>query len=60
MDVEDDIDEEEMDGVNIYNERERQCRLVFKDNDGGVDDKKALLHDKRWDVYVNEKVNIIK
>ena len=29
--------------------------MVFKDNDGGVDDEKALLHAKRWDVYVNEK-----
>ena len=30
-------------------------RMVFEDNDGGLDDKKALLHAKRWDVYVNEK-----
>ena len=35
-----------MDGVNIDNDRERKCRMVFKDNDGGVDDQKALLHDK--------------
>ena len=25
-----------------------------------MDAKKALLHAKRWDVYVNEKGNIIK
>ena len=26
----------------------------------GVDDNKALLHSKRWDVYVNEKEKLIK
>ena len=25
-----------------------------------MDNKKALLHDHRWDIYVNEKENIIK
>ena len=34
--------------------------MVFQDNDGGLDDKKEFLHAKRWDVYVNEKENIIK
>ena len=34
--------------------------MVFEDNDGGVGDKKAFLHAKMWDVYVNEKKNIIK
>ena len=34
--------------------------MVFEDNDGGVDDKKAFLHDKRCDVYVNEKEKLIK
>ena len=32
----------------------------FEENYGEMDDKKALLHAKRWDVYVNEKKNIIK
>ena len=40
--------------------RERHCRMLFEDNDGGVDDAKALLHAKRWDIYVNEKENIVK
>ena len=35
-------------------------RVVFEDNDGWVDEKKALLHDNRWYVYVNENENIIK
>ena len=58
--VEDGPDEEEMEYVKLYYERERHCRMVFKDNDGGVDNKKALLHAKRWGVYVNEKENIMK
>ena len=58
--MEDYPDEEEIYYVNFYNERERHWRIVFEDNDGGVDNKKALLHDHRWDVYVNEKENIIK
>ena len=53
--VEDDPDEEEMDNINLDDERERHWRMVFKDNYGGVDDAKELLHDKRWDIYVNDK-----
>ena len=43
-----------MENVNIDDERERHWRMVFDKNDGGVGDKKALLHANRWDVYVNE------
>ena len=58
--MENDPDEEEMDDVNIDGERERHWRNVFEDNEGGVDDKKELLHAKRWDLYVNEKEHIMK
>ena len=34
--------------------------MGFEDNDGGVDDNKALLHSKRWNVYMNENENLIK
>ena len=34
--------------------------MVFEENNGGVDDAKALLHAKRWDIYVNEKEKIVK
>ena len=57
--MENDPDEEEMDDVNIYNERERHWRNVFKDNEGGVDEK-ALLHAKRWDLYLYEKDKLVK
>ena len=53
--MEDDTKEEDLDGVNLDNERERHWRMVFEDNGGGVENAKALLHVKRWDVYVNEK-----
>ena len=53
--MEDDPDDEEMDDVDLDNERERHCRMVLKDNDRGMDNAKALLHAKMWDVYVNEK-----
>ena len=46
-DVEDDPDEKEMDDVNLDEEMECHWRMVFEDNDGGVDDEKALLHAKR-------------
>ena len=51
--MEDDPDEEEMHNVNLENEREHHWRKVFEDNDGGVDNAKALLHDKSCDIYVN-------
>ena len=52
--MENDPDEEDKDDINIDNERERHCRNVFEDNEGCVDEK-ALLHSKRWDLYLNEK-----
>ena len=49
--MEDDPDEEDMDDVNIDDEKEHHWRMVFEDNCGGVDDAKALLHAERWDLY---------
>ena len=60
VDVEDEPDEEEMDDVNFYDERERHWKMVFEDNAGGVDYAKALIHARRWDVYVNEKGKLVK
>ena len=55
MDVDLDIYEMEMEVVRLDNERESRWRMVFEENGGGVDDQKAILHTKRWDVYMNEK-----
>ena len=43
-----------MQDVKVDDEREHHWRMVFGENDGRVDNNKALLHDKRWDVYVNK------
>ena len=53
VDVEDDTNDEDTNDVNVDSERERHWRMVFEENGGGVDDKEASLHAKRWDVYVN-------
>ena len=58
--MENDYDEEEMGDVNKDDERERHWRNFFEENEGGLDDKKALLHAKRWDLYVNEKEQLVK
>ena len=34
--------------------------MVFEDNNGGVDNKKAIINAKRWDVYTNEKEALVK
>ena len=43
-----------MEYVKLDDERERHWRMASEDNYGGVDDAQALLHAKRWDIYVNE------
>ena len=54
MELENDPDEEDKDDINIDDERESHWRKSFEDNEGGVDEK-ALLHAKRWDLYLYEK-----
>ena len=53
--MEDDTNDDDMDDVNLDDERESHWRMVFEENYGGVDDVKALLHANRWDIYVNGK-----
>ena len=60
MELENDPDGEEMGNVNLDGERERHWRMVFEDNGGGVENANELLHAKRWDVYVNEKLDIVQ
>ena len=48
-----------MDDVNSNDEREHHWRNIFEDNDGGVDEK-ALLHAKRWDLYLYKKESLVK
>ena len=58
--MEDHTHEEDMDDVNLNDERERNWRMVFEENYSGVDDEKTLLDDKMWDIYANEKENLVK
>ena len=60
MELENDTDEEDMYDVNIDDKRERHWRNVFEENEGGVDDKKALIHAKRWDLHVNDREQLVK
>ena len=32
----------------------------FRVHDGGVDNEKAIIHAKRWEVYMNKKKALIK
>ena len=60
MEVDDYTDEEGMEDVNLDKKRECHWRMVFKDNDGGVDDVKVLLNANRGYVYINEKEELGK
>ena len=58
--VDPDPDEEEIEDVVLDNDRERHWRMVFQDNNGGVDRMKSLLHAKKWSVYNSQKEELIK
>ena len=49
-----------MENVKLDDKTESHWRMVFEENDGGVENAKALLHSKRWDVYVNAKLKLVK
>ena len=46
-----DPDKEDIEDVVLDDDRERHWHMVLEYNNGGVDGKKALLHENRWDVY---------
>ena len=48
--MEADTDEKETEDMRIDDKRGRTSRMIFKDNNGGVDDEKAIIHVNRWDV----------
>ena len=52
--------EEEMEEVVLDNERGSHWRMVFEDNEGGIDYYKYFLHDNRWYVYIGDKISLIK
>ena len=60
MEVDPYPDEKEMKYVILDYVTERHWRLIFEENYGGVDYQKLIIHSERWDVYMNEKKELIK
>ena len=58
--MESDTDDEDMDYGRLENERELYYSMGLEENEGLVDDEKLILHAKRWDVYMNNKLSLIK
>ena len=54
-----DTDKEDMEGMRIYIKREIHQRMVFNDNNGGVDYEKIILHANMQDVYMNKRQSLI-
>ena len=54
------LDEEDTKDVVLDDQRERHWRMVFQDNNGGVDGTKALLHANKWDVYNSDNEASVK
>ena len=50
-----DTDNEDMEDVILDDKRERHWRKFSDNNDGGVDNQKAILHAKMWDLYMSKK-----
>ena len=48
--VEPEPGEEEIEDMKLDEKRDHHWRIIFKDNDVGVENQKAILHVKRWNV----------
>ena len=55
-----DTDEEEIKDVVLDDDIERHWRMVFEDNNGGVDTIKAILHANKWYVFNSQKEALVK
>ena len=53
--MEADPDKEEMEDVGLNNERDYHWRVVFEDNEWGIDNEKSFIHDNKWDLYISNK-----
>ena len=52
--------EEKMEDTGLNDERECHWRMFFLDNEGGVYSDKIILHDRRWYLYMNDRLFVIK
>ena len=48
-----------MEEIILYDKRECHWRVVFEENDGWADDKKAIIHTNTWGVYMNDKNSLL-
>ena len=55
-----DTDEDEMEDITLKDERGNHWKMVFNDIKRGIDNEKSFIHDKRWDVYMGDKIELIK
>ena len=55
-----DTNEDEMEDITLDNEMERHWNIFFEYNDRGRYYKKYLLHTKSCDVYMIDKLSLIK
>ena len=46
--MEDNTDKEYMEDMRLNYEREHNCRVVSENNNGGIYDKKSLIHSNKW------------
>ena len=52
-------DEEDMEDTILDDEIEHRWKMVFEDNKEEVDDYKVILHTRKWDFYMSNKLSLI-
>ena len=55
MDMDTYMEKYDTEDVILNVKKYRHWRIFFEDNYGGVDNQKAILHNKMWDLYMNNK-----
>ena len=58
--MEADIDQDDTESTIIDNEIDFLWKVVFKDNQEGLDYEKFFLHPNNWCLYINQKLFLIK
>ena len=53
--MEDNLYKDYMEDVRLNDERDNHFRVGFENNNGGIYDKKSLIHANRWYIYIIDK-----
>ena len=59
-DMDPDPDGEETEDLIPDEKRYHHWRMVFKENDGGAEDQKVILHAKIYYIYINKKKRLLR